>query len=137
MAEGDEGPKYVKNDGGIDDAVHVQLSEELDGCNAPLIELENVFLLVSCKGGTVTHFHPNADVFHYLVHHGDGKVGMITLQVVHEASCQTDVFVLGLPDFREGPQNEAVCLPSAGANIGTLTSGSSQCILRNSTRTLS
>ncbi len=44
VTKGDESPKSVEDDGSVDDAVHEQLPEILDGRDAPLIVFENVFL---------------------------------------------------------------------------------------------
>jgi hypothetical protein len=45
MSKSKQRPENVKDDGRVEDAVHVQLGEVLDGRNAALVEFEDVFLM--------------------------------------------------------------------------------------------
>lgn len=47
MSEGEKRPEHVKDDRRVHDTVHVQLAQELDGSDTPLVELEDIFLFVS------------------------------------------------------------------------------------------
>ena len=80
MSKGDEGPKHIKDYGGIDDSVHVQLAEVLDSRDPPLVVLEDVFLeLLAEPWREITHFHSNPNVLHDLVHHSNGEFRVIPL----------------------------------------------------------
>jgi hypothetical protein len=44
VAKGNERPEGLKDDRGVDDAVHVEFAEVFEGRDAALIMLEDVFL---------------------------------------------------------------------------------------------
>lgn len=136
MPKRQKGPKNFKNDGSVDDPVHIQLSYVLHCSDSPLVELEDVFL------------HVNANIFQDLVNDRDTEFRMPSLKIKDEICELRNITKLDLPNICKGREDKAVdlkrlkvrgCAKQLDSNALSLslTSGSSQCNFLSSFNTLS
>lgn len=135
MPKRQKGPKNFKNDGSVDDPVHIQLSYVLHCRDSPLVELEDVFL------------HVNANIFQDLVNDRDTEFRMPSLKIKDEICELRNITKLDLPNICKGREDKAVDLKRLKSEDAqknsirtlslSLTSGSSQCNFLSSFNTLS
>lgn len=98
MPKRQKGPKNFKNDGSVDDPVHIQLSYVLHCRDSPLVELEDVFL------------HVNANIFQDLVNDRDTEFRMPSLKIKDEICELRNITKLDLPNICKSREDKAVDL---------------------------
>jgi hypothetical protein len=108
MTKGDKRPESVEDDGRLDDAIVVELSEVLDSRDPLLVVLEAIDLHSTgrqrpCRfwSRAWTYLHAYSDVLEDFVDDSNLELGMIPPEIVQQDSEQVYVAVLDLPHLGE------------------------------------